>query len=86
LREKIALKQQNRAEQFHGKIELDESYFGGVRKRKRERGSAEKVPVFGLFLKRGRKVYVQVINDTQKTTLMPIIREKVTPDSIRLYG
>jgi transposase len=32
LRTKIALKQQNRSEQFCGKVELDESYFGGVRK------------------------------------------------------
>ena len=29
LREKIALKQQDRSEQFGGSIELDESYFGG---------------------------------------------------------
>jgi transposase len=81
LREKIALKQQNRAEQFHGKIELDESYFGGVRKGKRGRGAVGKVPVFGL-LKRGGKIYAQVINDAQKTTLTPIIKEKVTPDSV----
>ena len=30
LREKISLKQQDRSEQFCGKIELDESYFGGI--------------------------------------------------------
>jgi transposase len=30
LREKIALKQQNRSEQFCGNVELDESYFGGI--------------------------------------------------------
>ncbi|APS45791.1 transposase [Piscirickettsia salmonis] len=52
LREKIALKQQSRSEQFCGKIELDESYFGGARKGKRGRGAAGKVAVFGL-LKRG---------------------------------
>ncbi len=56
LREKIALKQQNRSEQFCGNIELDESYFGGTRKGKRGRGAAGKVAVFGL-LKRGGKVY-----------------------------
>jgi transposase len=81
LREKIALKQQNRSEQFCGKIELDESYFGGVRKGKRGRGAAGKVPVFGI-LKRGGKVYTQVIEDTKTSTLMPIIREKIRPDSI----
>ena len=42
MREKIALKQQNRSEQFCGKIELDESYFGGSRKGKRGRGAQKK--------------------------------------------
>ena len=31
LRVKIVQTQQNRSEQFGGKIELDESYFGGVK-------------------------------------------------------
>jgi hypothetical protein len=35
-----------------GEVEVDESYFGGVRKGKRGRGAAGKVAVFGL-LKRG---------------------------------
>ena len=81
LREKIALKQQNRSEQFHGKIELDESYFGGTRKGKRCRGAAGKTAVFGI-LKRGGKVYTQVILDAKTDTLMPIIRQKIEPDSI----
>ena len=81
LREKIALKQQHRSEQFCGKIELDESYFGGSRKGKRGRGAAGKVAVFGL-LKRGGKVYTQVIIDAKTETLMPIIRQKIKPDSI----
>ena len=81
LREKIALKQHNRSEQFCGKIELDESYFGGVRKGKRGRGAAGKVIVFGI-LKRGGKVYTHVINNTKTDTLMPIIRDKVQPDSV----
>ena len=81
LREKIALKQQNRSEQLCGKIELDESYFGGTRKGKRGRGAAGKVAVFGL-LKRGGKVYTQIILDAKSDTLMPIIREKIEPDSI----
>ena len=42
-----------------------------------------KVPVFGI-LKRGGggQVYTQVIDDTKSATLMPIIREKIKPDSI----
>ncbi len=81
LREKIALKQQQRSEQFSGEIELDESYFGGIRKGKRGRGAAGKVAVFGI-LKRGGKVYTQIILDAKPETLMPIIRCKIKPDSI----
>lgn len=66
---------------FCGEIEVDESYFGGVRKGKRGRGSAGKVPVFGL-LKRGGKVYTQIISDAKSSTLLPIIKAKVIPDSI----
>ena len=66
---------------FNGEIEVDESYFGGKRKGKRGRGAKDKIPVFGL-LKRGGKVYVKMINNTKISTLMPIIRQKVQPDSI----
>jgi transposase len=81
LREKIAVKQERRAEQLCGPVELDESHFGGARKGKRGRGAAGKVPVFGL-LKRGGKVFTQMLDDVKGTTLIPIIREKVAPDSI----
>jgi len=63
-------------EYFAGEIELDESYFGGVRKGKRGRGAAGKVKVFGI-LKRGGKVYAKVIEDTKTSTLMPIIERKI---------
>jgi transposase len=49
LRERIAEKQKERCEKFCGRIETDESYFGGIRKGKRGRGAAGKVPVFGLI-------------------------------------
>src|ERR1700722_807270 len=55
-------------ELFSGEVEVDESYFGGARKGKRGRGSAGKVPVFGL-LKRGGKGHVIMIDDTRSTTL-----------------
>ena len=66
---------------FSGEIEVDESYFGGHRKGKRGRGAAGKMPVFGL-LKRGGKVYTKIIPDAKSDTLIPIIQEKVIPDSI----
>jgi transposase len=67
--------------QFDGEIEVDESYFGGVRKGKRGRGAGGKVAVFGI-LKRGGRVYTKIIPDAKTDTLLPIIREKVVPDSI----
>ena len=71
----------NTLEKLEGEIEVDESYFGGARKGNRGRGAAGKVPVFGL-LKRNGKVYTVMIPDAKTNTLMPIIREKVKPDSI----
>ncbi|QHB16566.1 IS1595-like element ISMha3 family transposase [Mannheimia pernigra] len=68
-------------EMFEGETEIDESYFGGHRKGKRGRGAAGKTAVFGL-LKRDGKVYTVVVPNTQSATLLPIIREKVKPDSL----
>ncbi len=67
--------------QFSGEIEVDESYFGGKRKGKRGRGAAGKVAVFGI-LKRGGRVYTRIIPNASSGTLMPIIANKITPDSI----
>ena len=64
-----------------GEVEADESYFGGVRKGRRGRGAAGKVAVFWL-LKRGGKVYTAIIPDARTESLLPIIEEKVPPDSI----
>lgn len=60
---------------FDGEIELDESYFGGMRKGKRGRGAGGKTAVFGL-LKRNGKVYTAIVKDTKTDTLMPIISSK----------
>jgi transposase len=80
LREIIAWNIENEW-QCHGEIEVDESYFGGHRKGKRGRGAAGKVAVFGI-LERGGKVYTKVIADAKTSTLLPIIRQRVVPDSI----
>ena len=80
LRELIAEKQDSKIV-FAGEVEADESYFGGKRKGKRGRGAIGKVPVFGL-LKRGGKVFAEIIPDAKSKTLMPIIKDKVMPDSI----
>jgi len=61
--------EQKEHELFDGAVELDQSYFGGVRKGKLGRGAAGKVAVFGI-LKRGGKVYTKVVHDTKSKTLM----------------
>jgi transposase len=66
---------------FDGEVEIDESYFGGIRKGKRGRGAAGKTPVFGI-LKRGGRVYTAVVPDLKTATLLPIIKRSVIPDSI----
>ena len=64
-----------------GEMEADESYFGGVRKGQRGRGAGGKIAVFGLR-KRGGKVYTAIIPNVRTETLVPIIEEKVEPDSL----
>jgi transposase len=77
----LIYEQSEHLELLEGEIEADESYFGGSRKGKRGRGAAGKVPVFGL-LKRNGKVFTVVIPDAKEVTLIPIIRQRVKPDSI----
>ena len=62
-------------EYFSGDIAVDESYSGGTRKGKRERGADGNPPVFGL-LKRGCKVHTKIIPDASSATLIPIIKDK----------
>jgi transposase len=60
LREIIAEHMAAEAPFLEGEIEVDESYFGGVRKCKRGRGAAGKVPVFGLLIRGGRVYTVKI--------------------------
>lgn len=65
-----------------GEIEIDESYFGARRVRGiRGRGARGKHIVFGL-IKRGGMVYTQVVTNCSAAQLLPMIREKVTEDSV----
>ncbi len=75
-----ALKER-RSVQLDNGIEADESYFGPRRVRgKRGRGARGKIIVFGL-LKRNGKVYCEIIRNTEKQVLMPIIRRVVQSGS-----
>ena len=79
LRQLIASKQPNY--ELSGEVEADESYFGGSCKGWHGRGAAGIVAVFGL-LKHGDKVFTAIVPNAKTETLLPIIEEKVTPDSI----
>ena len=58
----------------NGEVELDESYFGARRVRGiRGRGARGKTPVFGM-LKRGDKVYTQIVKNCSISELLPIIK------------
>ncbi|MCB1073854.1 MAG: IS1595 family transposase [Chlamydiia bacterium] len=80
-RQKIAEALQVASRNFSGEIELDESYFGAKRVRgKRGRGAAGKTPVFGVLKRKGH-VYVEVVKNCSKASLMPIIQGKILSGS-----
>ena len=80
-REKIMQASKAEMESLGGEVELDESYFGAQRVRgKRGRGAAGKIPVFGI-LKRDGKVFVSVVKNCTKESLMPIIKGKILEGS-----
>ena len=64
-----------------GEVEVDESYFGARRVRgKRGRGAGGKTPVIGL-LKRGGRVFTQIVGNCSKQALVPIIKGQVLSDA-----
>lgn len=77
---KAALKERQLVKLGNG-IEVDESYFGPRRVRgKRGRGARGKVIVLGI-LKRNGKVYSEIIKNTEKEAVMPIINRVVQSGS-----
>jgi transposase len=67
---------------YSGEVELDESYFGPRRIRgKRGRGAGGKTIVFGIF-KRNGHVFTEIVPDARKRKLLPLIRGRVSLDSI----
>ena len=58
-------------------VEVDETYMGGRRPfNKSGRNTEHKTPVFGMVERKG-KVRAQVVVDTKRKTVMPIIREHI---------
>jgi hypothetical protein len=67
-----------------GRVEVDETYFGGRRKGKHGRGAAGKSPVVGLRQRDGQ-VRSLVIPNVQSQTLRAVIRQHVTPRQRRAH-
>src|SRR3989338_3456475 len=91
-REKILEYQEHENGSFHGEVELDESYFGGSKKkkhpedkRKRGRGAENKVPVFGIKKREDGRVYTQIIKNASKQELLPIIKRLVAKNNTTIY-
>jgi len=91
-RQKILEYQEHENGSFHGEVELDESYFGGARKkihaqdrRKRGRGAENKIPVFGIKKREDGRVYTQIIKNASKQELLPIIRRLVSKNNTTIY-
>ena len=81
-RERIAELCESESPFENGEVELDESYFGARRVRGiRGRGAKGKIPVFGM-LKRGDKVYTQIVKNCSTSQLLPIIKGKASIDTV----
>ncbi len=63
-----------------GTVEADETYVGGHRHGKRGRGAAGKTIVFGMVEREGN-VHAVSVPDVRKSTLHPIIKERVAKGS-----
>ncbi len=84
--------QEEQVKQSSGDFELDESYFGGVKKktqanerRKRGRGAENKIPVFGIKKRNDGTVYTKIIENAQRKTLFPIIKEIIQKQDSMIY-
>jgi transposase-like protein len=72
-----------------GKVEIDESFYGGKEKNKHQnkkfsdhsKGTVGKQPVWGA-VERGGRVLARVVDDTKALTVLPHVREHVMPASM----
>lgn len=64
-----------------GEVEMDETYIGGKRHGKRGRGAEGKSVVVGAAERNGKLMAIKVPN-VQAATLLPIIKERVLPNSM----
>jgi len=91
-REALAEFQEEQVAKSSGSFELDESYFGGIKKkthaeerRKRGRGAENKIPVFGIKKRDDGTVYTKIIENVSRKTLFPIIKELIKQQDSIIY-
>jgi transposase len=84
--------QEEQIKQSSGAFELDESYFGGIKKkinandrRKRGRGTENKIPVFGIKKRDDGSVYTKIIENATRATLFPIIKSIIKKQDSVIY-
>jgi transposase len=64
-------------------VEMDETYYGGVRKKgtgRPMRGDKTKMPVVGIVERKGRAI-ARATEDATGATLLPLVRDYILPDS-----
>ena len=69
------------ASKLAGKIEMDETMFGGKKPGKRGWGAAGKTIVFGIYQRNG-KVRLFPVSSREAPTLIPLIEETTSPGSL----
>jgi transposase-like protein len=72
---------QDTIQPMSGQVEIDETYIGGRRHGKRGRGAEGKMPVFGITQRDG-EVSATKVNNLKKSTVYPLIKERVLPQSM----
>jgi len=80
-RQAIMLHTSAEFKKLKGKIEADESYFGGKRKGNRGRGAFNKQAVFGILERDGR-VYTAVVDNVSAKTLFAHIKKTTRKGSV----
>jgi transposase len=64
-----------------GEFEVDETYIGASKPGKRGRGAAGKMTVFGVAQRNG-EVSASIPRNLKSSTLVPLIKERVLPESM----
>jgi transposase len=65
---------------FDGEVEVDESYFGGIRRGIRGRGAEGKTAVFGIAKRKG-KLEARTVKNVRRNIILPIVDANIVKGS-----